>query len=120
MDLLAGVAGAIVVAHWSWGLLRSAAAVLLDREAPLQLHAAIRAALETDDTRPHDLHVWSVGPNRYAVTLVVATSSGRSAAEYRALLPASVGLTHVTVEVHGHPEAALVSPTARPSAHHAA
>ena len=44
MDPMMGIAGAIVIANWSWGLVRDAGAVLLDRQASPLLAARIRRA----------------------------------------------------------------------------
>ena len=101
LDPAMGIVGAVLVARWSWGLLRTSSKVLLDHEAPAQLRDAITAAIEAhDDNRIADLHVWAIGPNVFAAAISLVTSAPRSADGYRALLPEDLGVRHVTIEVH--------------------
>ena len=112
MDPLMGIVGAILVARWSLGLLRTTSAVLLDRQGPEHIRSAIRDSIEGDnDDRVADLHVWSIGPNIYAVELAVVTHDPQPPDQYKESLPKQMGLAHVTVEVHqcvheGEPEEA--------------
>jgi len=46
LDPLMGVAGAVLVAKWSLGLLRSSSHVLLDMQAPEEIRLAIKQAIE--------------------------------------------------------------------------
>ena len=66
MDPLMGIVGAIVIARWSWGLLRDAGAVLLDTVPDEALSERIREKLEIDGDRIADLHLWRVGPGHAA------------------------------------------------------
>ncbi|HLF13146.1 MAG TPA: CDF family Co(II)/Ni(II) efflux transporter DmeF [Gammaproteobacteria bacterium] len=102
MDPVMGIIGAILVARWSIGLLRSTTAVLLDKTAPASVCAAIRAAIErVDDNRIVDLHVWCIGLNMYSALLVVVTPEPKSPTHYKDLIPPGLGLVHVAVEIHG-------------------
>jgi len=102
MDPVMGVVGALLVAHWSVGLLRSTGKVLLDRQAPAEVRQAIRESLESPgDCRVIDLHVWSIGSGQHAVIVVLVSADPRPVAHYRALLPKDHDLAHVTLEVHG-------------------
>ncbi|WP_339670175.1 CDF family Co(II)/Ni(II) efflux transporter DmeF [Dasania marina] len=101
MDPLMGVVGAILIARWSYGLLRTTSAVLLDRQAPKLLREEIRTALESDeDTQVSDLHVWSIGPEIYSASITVVAHEPASPGDYKARLPESLGLVHITLEVH--------------------
>ena len=100
LDPMMGIVGAVLVAVWSRGLLRTTTRVLLDMRAPEELHAAVRHALESGDTSVTDLHLWQIGPGTYAGIIVLVTSAPRPAAHYHALLPQHTGLAHVTIEVH--------------------
>lgn len=102
MDPVTGLAGGLVIARWSYGLLRDTSAVLLDGEIPEERRDRIRALLEEDGaTRVVDLHVWRVGPAHLAAIVSVVTVSPRPPAHYRELLARQTDLVHVTVEVHG-------------------
>lgn len=105
MDALVGVLGALLVARWSFGLLGSTGAVLLDHQAPEALRARLREGLECDaDARVVDLHVWYIGPGILAAEIVVLARRPLAPAEYKARLPAGLGLVHVLVEVHRNPD----------------
>jgi len=97
MDPMMGIVGAIVIARWSWTLMRDTAAVLLDRNDP-HVAAEIRERVEgPGDARIADLHVWRVGPEAHAaiVSVVSASVSGETIRER--LAPVSE-LAHLTVE----------------------
>jgi len=101
MDPVMGIVGAILVAHWSYGLLRSTSAVLLDRQASDKLREKIRGMAEADgDTRVTDLHVWSIGPEIYSAQISVVAHNPVTPAEYKARIPATLGLVHISIEIH--------------------
>lgn len=95
LDPAVGILGAAVIARWSYILLRSSAAVLLDA-ADLELERGIRAQVETGDARITDLHVWRVGPDAFAA--IVSVTGPVAAEAVRARLAPIHELAHVTVE----------------------
>lgn len=105
LDPLMGIAGAILIARWSWGLLRDTGRILLDRQAPKAMRERVRAAVEEngDDARLVDLHMWSIGPGIYAAALAVVAAAPEPPDAYRRRLPADLGLVHVTIEVQRCP-----------------
>ncbi|BCH35225.1 cation transporter [Mesorhizobium sp. L-8-10] len=96
LDPVMGIVGAIVIASWSWSLLRDTAGVLLDA-SDQQLEAEIRQRVEREgDARITDLHVWRVGPGACAA---IVSFTGRDTSEaVRRRLTAVHDLAHVTVE----------------------
>ncbi len=102
MDPAMGVVGSALVARWSWGLLRDASRVLLDRQAPDWMTERIRKAVEDNAIcRITDLHVWSIGPGIFGAAISVVATNGKTVTELKRLVPADLGLVHVTMEVHG-------------------
>jgi cation diffusion facilitator family transporter len=102
MDPLMGVVGAVLVAHWSFGLLKATSAVLLDRSAAPEICAAVREGIErVDGNQVVDLHVWCIGLNLYSVLVTVVAPVPQSPEHYKGLLPAGLNVVHATVEVHG-------------------
>jgi Co/Zn/Cd efflux system component len=99
---------ALVIARWSYGLLRETSAVLLDGAVPVETTEKLRAALEdgTDDL-VSDLHVWHVGPGRLAALVVIVSDEPRPTEHYRTLLGSVTELAHVTVEVVRCPDHGL-------------
>jgi cation diffusion facilitator family transporter len=100
LDPLMGIVGGLVIAQWSWGLLRSSGGVLLDfipKEEDLP--EEIREIVETGEDRITDLHVWQVGPGHHAAIVAVVTPEQRDASFYKTALSRLHDLSHVTVEV---------------------
>ena len=106
MDPAMGVVGALIIARWSWSLLRSTSAVLLDAETSMERRAQVREAIESDaDNRVVDLHLWRVGPNHLAAVVSVVSCGPKEPDYYRELLRDFSDIVHVTVEVNRHQEA---------------
>jgi cation diffusion facilitator family transporter len=104
MDPFMGIVGAVLVARWSYGLLKATSAVLLDRSAAPEVCAAVKASVErVDGNRVVDLHVWCIGLNLYSAVLTVVTPSPRAPEHYKSLLPQALNIVHATVEVHAAP-----------------
>jgi cation diffusion facilitator family transporter len=101
MDPLMGIVGSLVIARWSYGLLRETSAVLLDGSVGEETRLRILAALEEHSgDLVSDLHVWRVGPGRLAALVSVVSDDPRPPDHYRELLRNAVELAHVTVEVN--------------------
>jgi cation diffusion facilitator family transporter len=104
MDPLMGIVGALVIANWSWGLLRTAGAVLLDMRPAGELARAITERVETGGTdRITDLHIWRVGPGHNAAVISLVSDEPAPPAAYKSRLAGIAGLSHVTVEVESCP-----------------
>ncbi len=104
MDPVMGLVGSLLVARWSYGLLETTGAVLLDRQASAELGNTVKAALEADgDTRVTDLHVWAIGPEIYSALISVVAYDPASPAEYKSRLPDTLGLVHVSIEIQECP-----------------
>jgi cation diffusion facilitator family transporter len=100
LDPVMGIVGGLVIARWSWGLIRATSGVLLDAEPGAgDLAERVRRVMETADDTVMDLHVWQVGPGHYATIVSIATTVPRSPSFYKQKLGSMTGLSHVTVEV---------------------
>lgn len=99
MDPLAGVIGALVIANWSYGLIRDTGSILLDMNPDHGMTAKVREAIESDGDRLVDLHLWRLGPGHLGAVVSVLTDKSRDCAYYRARLRDYKSLSHVTVEV---------------------
>ena len=101
MDPLMGIVGAILVSRWSAGLLLATSKVLLDEQGPEDIQAKIKSSLENHNgDQVVDLHLWSIGPSIYSSIVSLVTTKPKEPTYYKELLPANIGLAHVTVEVH--------------------
>ncbi len=105
MDPLAGTIGALVIANWSYGLIRDTGAILLDICPSDRIEKEIRAAIEAAGDRLLDLHVWRLGPGHFgAVVSVVTPVAQRGPGFYHDAFRRFNGLSHITVDA---PSAAL-------------
>lgn len=100
MDPAMGIAGSLLVARWSIGLLRETSHVLLDHQAPEDVRERLRHAVEAEGgDRIADLHVWSIGPGLRAAAFQVLTDEPRSPETYHARIPDDLHVVHATIEV---------------------
>ena len=100
MDPIMGIVGAIVIARWSWSLMRDTASVLLDR-TDAHVEQEIRDLVERPgDARIADLHVWRIGPEAHAAIVGVVAAPGVSSANIRDRLSPVHELAHLTVECY--------------------
>lgn len=101
MDPLMGIVGAVMVFSWSWGLLKSTSAILLDRQASPQVSQTIRRAVESDGhSQVTDLHLWSIGSDDMLCAVVsIASPTPMTPAAYKKRIPVAK-LVHLTIEVN--------------------
>jgi len=99
MDPLAGLVGALVIASWSYGLIRDTGAILLDMNPDRRLADVIRRTVELQGDKVCDLHLWRLGPGHLGAIVGVKTDSGRGADFYRSRLKHLPSISHLTVEV---------------------
>ncbi len=99
MDPLAGIVGAVVIASWSWGLIRDTGTILLDMVPDRRVADGVRGVVEAEGDRVADLHVWRLGPGHLGAILSVITVQPRGPEFYRARLARFPTLSHITVEV---------------------
>ncbi|MFV0490859.1 MAG: CDF family Co(II)/Ni(II) efflux transporter DmeF [Pseudorhodobacter sp.] len=100
MDPTMGIIGGLVIARWSWGLIRDTGRVLLDYIPDGEdLPDEIRAAIETGQDRITDLHIWQLGPGHHGAIVSVQSDAPQEPAAYRAKLSHIHDLSHLTIEV---------------------
>ncbi|GMN04526.1 hypothetical protein MTsPCn3_32570 [Erythrobacter sp. MTPC3] len=94
-----GIVGALVIARWSWLLMRETACVLLDRTDE-HVAAEIRELVESSGDAPiADLHVWHVGPDAHAGIVSVVAEGAMDRATVQERLKAVHELRHLTIEM---------------------
>ncbi len=99
MDAIMGIVGGVVIARWSYQLIRDTGAVLLDMTPDPGIAQKIRSILETDGDRVADLHLWRVGPGHYSAIVSLVTHKPERPSHYRERLRVVNSLSHVTVEI---------------------
>lgn len=110
LDPMMGIVGAGLVARWAVSLLKQSGRVLLDADMDAPVVQEIREVVA--ERMPHaaitDLHVWRVGKGRYACILSLVSHAPLTAAAVRGYLAVHEELVHVTVEIAGAHEPAMV------------
>lgn len=99
MDPVMGIIGALVIANWSYGLIRDTGGILLDMTADPRVAEAVRYSIEVEGDRVTDLHLWRLGPGHLGAIIAIHTDSPRETAFYRDRLKHLEHLSHVTIEV---------------------
>lgn len=101
LDPLMGVAGAVVISRWSYGLLRDTGRILLDYNQDALIGRQIRDALDNGGKACiEDLHVWRLGPGHYGSVISIRTEDHCRPEEFKNRLCHIRHLSHVTVEVN--------------------
>jgi len=103
MDPVMGLVATTVIMSWSWSLVRSAGAVLLDVSPDPSLPAKIAARLERDGDRISDLHLWRLGPGHIGGIISLVSDHPESPGSYKKRLADVPGLSHLTIEVESCP-----------------
>ena len=97
LDPVIAIVASLVIARWSWTLMRQTAQVLLDT-ADRDLLERMKSAIEGGgDCTVADLHVWRIGPGAHAA--IVSASGAVTTTELRRRLSVVRGIAHLTVEV---------------------
>lgn len=104
MDPIMGVIATAVILSWSWTLVRSAGAILLDVCPDPALSQKIALRLEQGSDRVSDVHLWRLGPGHLGAVISVVSDNPQSSEQYKKRLSGLRGLSHVTIEVVRCPE----------------
>lgn len=100
LDPAIGIVGALVIARWSWGLIRDAGGVLLDYlPEDEELPDEIREAIEIGGDKIADLHVWQLGPGHHGAIVSIISPKPQQVSIYRTRISHLSELSHVTIEV---------------------
>ena len=100
LDPIMGIGGGLVIARWSWGLIRDTGRVLLDYVPDSEdLPNEIRDAIETGKDQVTDLHVWQLGPGHHGAIVAIKSDEPKQPSEYRAKLAHIHDLSHLTIEI---------------------
>lgn len=100
MDPAMGIVGGLLIARWSWDLVRDARSVLLDYvPADEDLPDEIRETIEGRGDQITDLHVWQLGPGHHGAIVSIRAATPQEPSFYREKLAHIHDLSHVTIEV---------------------
>ena len=103
LDAILGIVGAVLVAQWSWGLIRETGKTLLDAEMEQPVVKEIQEVVEELDNQITitDLHVWKVGRSKFSCILSLNTVNDSLTAEVvRKALSIHEEIVHISVEIN--------------------
>ena len=103
LDPVMGLVGGILVAVWSYGLIRDSGRILLDAEMDAPVVAEVIEVIHSSPIHAviNDIHVWRVGKDQYACVLNLTSCHQQANAEYyRHQLSVHEELVHIIVEVN--------------------
>ena len=103
LDAVLGIVGALLVAQWSWGLIRETGKTLLDAEMEHPVVKEIQEVIEELDSQITitDLHVWKVGKGKFSCILSLELHNvNLTADEVRKALSIHEEIVHVSVEIN--------------------
>ncbi|RLM21709.1 cation transporter [Brenneria alni] len=102
LDPVMGIAGAVLVAVWAYGLIRQTSRVLLDAEMDAPVVSEIKEVIAASPITAEltDLHVWRVGTAKYACILSLTTNQAVSPDYYKRQLAIHEELVHITIEIN--------------------
>lgn len=100
MDPFMGIVGAIVIAVWSYSLIRDTGKVLLDADMDNPVVEEIREVIRNAPFQAdlYDLHVWRVGKGKFACIVGVTAERFINSSDVRKALQIHEELVHITVE----------------------
>jgi len=99
LDPAMGLVGTLVIALWSWNLLKAASRVLLDRVPDQELAARIRERLQEGGDRIVDFHLWRLGPEHLGLIVSIVSDHPQPPDHYKRRLADVARLSHVTMEI---------------------
>ncbi|KAB2684693.1 MULTISPECIES: CDF family Co(II)/Ni(II) efflux transporter DmeF [Brucella/Ochrobactrum group] len=100
LDPAIGIVGALVIANWSWGLIKDTGSTLLDYlPEDEDLPQEIAEIIVREGGEIADLHVWQLGPGHHGAIVSIIAEQPQAPSYYRNKLAAIHDLSHVTVEV---------------------
>ena len=106
-DPVIGLIGALLVVRWSYGLLKSTSAILLDtQESDGTIEITSNLMEASGENRVVDFHLWSIGSGLEAALVTVVYSAPQPPDYYRQLIGSQHAIVHLTIEVHEYAEQA--------------
>ena len=101
MDPLMGIVGAMVIFHWSFGLIKESSAVLLDKSVDTSTLEKISLGMNEKNTVVNDIHVWKIANSHQSAILSVSSKEPLSLEIYKTIIKESLPqVSHISVEIN--------------------
>ncbi|GGQ30795.1 CDF family Co(II)/Ni(II) efflux transporter DmeF [Shewanella litoralis] len=100
LDPVMGIVGAVVITKWALGLMKQTSPILLDENIDKHYQADIINALENEQTKVTDIHIWRISADHYSAAIAICTTSDTNAETFKQSLSKFGKLNHLTIEVN--------------------
>lgn len=100
LDPIMGIVGTIVITKWALGLMKQTSPILLDESIDKHYQADIINALENEQTKVTDIHIWRISADHYSAAIAICTTSDTNAETFKQSLSKFGKLNHLTIEVN--------------------
>jgi cation diffusion facilitator family transporter len=104
MDAMMGIVGALVIAKWSYGLIKESSKVLLDQNVNIDSFSELAKSIKQEcNAIIDDIHIWKIGTSYQAAILSVVADQPLSPCSYKKVLKQHFPhLTHITIEINNN------------------
>lgn len=102
MDAIMGIVGALVIARWSYGLIKESSGVLLDKAVGSSTYEDIATTIKKENQATiSDIHIWKIGTSHQAAIISVYTETSFEPNEYKQILKQHLPrLSHMSIEIN--------------------
>jgi cation diffusion facilitator family transporter len=102
MDAIMGIVGSLVIARWSYGLIKESSSVLLDKSVSTSSYEEIAMVLSKEKQAViNDIHIWKIGTGHQAAIISVVTETSFEPNEYKQTLKKHLPrLSHISIEIN--------------------
>ncbi|GAA6206186.1 CDF family Co(II)/Ni(II) efflux transporter DmeF [Thalassotalea sp. SU-HH00458] len=101
IDPLMGIVGAMVIFHWSFGLINESSAILLDKSVETSTLEKVSIAMNEKNTVIHDIHVWKIASSHQSAVLSLSSNKPLKIAEYKAIVKEILPqVSHISIELN--------------------
>jgi cation diffusion facilitator family transporter len=102
MDAVMGIVGALVIARWSYGLVKESSSVLLDKSVNPSSYSEIATSMKKEHQAViSDIHIWKIGTSHQAAILsMIAETSFETSAYKQTLKQHLPRLSHISIEIN--------------------
>lgn len=102
MDALMGIVGAVVIARWSYGLIKESSQVLLDKsDNPSMLTDVIDIVTADKGTLIRDIHLWKIASGHQSLILSLEVNNTNDISDYKQHIQQKLPqITHISIEIN--------------------
>ncbi len=98
LDPIMGAVGALVIAKWTYHLLKQTSPILLDESIDQEYYQAVKQVL-SETAQVKDLHIWKISADNYSAAISIQDQTDKSYDDYRRILKKFDKIDHLILEI---------------------